>query len=217
MRKNQFVILDQKSKHAIVKSAAAFYAPIYYGKGLRFTDGTDVELMKHVSNLYAVDETSGLFLGSGWLPPRIPLYLSIRKTGQRRERINFYKSPDGTVTALNGFADTIELLFYTDENGRTYKAEKIAPGTRLTMRQCSFNKQKNLIQRINQITLEQIAGQADIPLKDSYIGELKHALIPSSYIALINSAPFLDNSISGAKIKKTRTFIAGINAETVKR
>jgi hypothetical protein len=155
-----------------------------------------------------IDWTREQHLASGWLTPRVPAHFALRKSELRRERVTITKGAGGSVEAVNGLGADVSEFWYADESGALYQAESIPAGGRATLSRVS-----GMRPAANGRTLRGVYG-GDWPSLLSRVKADGPALLaPRTYLAVMESAPFLDNGLPGASVQKSRSAVYGILKE----
>lgn len=208
-------LLDETQRRAVTMGCAAFYTPLSRSDGLRFS--LDTELTPMFSNVFSefgrggnahtVDWTSDQHLASGWLPPRVPVHLWLRKCETRRERITVKRASDDKLTLLNGLGADIRDLWYAAEDGTVYTAVSVPAGGQALLNRVSLKLPKapepdcmlRLFERTDDFITLAISPE-----------DAKACLLPRHYIARLVGAPFIEEGLRNAKSEPCESIVYGI-------
>ncbi len=140
-------ILDQQHQRAVTLGWTAYYMPLTPSGGLHYS--RDTELTPQIgSNHYSygnegrsrtIDWTDHQQLATGWVVSRVPAHFLVRKPSVTvRERINFKRESDGSLSIVNGLGASVDKIYYKDLQGNVYESSDVAAGqavklTRLTL------------------------------------------------------------------------------------
>lgn len=214
-------VLDENSRRASSLGWTGFYTPILPSDGLHFGPETELTYQNgsdpHSSHSYRSRRSSGSALtidwtrdqhfSSGWLTPRVPAHFAFRKSELRRERMTITKGADGTPEAVNGLGADLTGFWYRDETGNLYSADAIPAGGRAPLKLAS------------RTTSAGARGLRNVYSGDwsNLVGAMKaegpNMLTPRTYLAAMDAAPFLDDGLPGASVKKSRSVVYGILKE----
>jgi hypothetical protein len=125
----------------------------------------------------------------------------IRRTETRRERLTVTKSGDGALSVVNGLGVYIAQLYVADDKGSIYQGSDIAPGA--------------------SATLSPTGGRAPedaTALRTTFAGDWMDAvrqsnatiLRPRTYLARIDTCPFLEEGLKGVTRKRSEALVYGI-------
>ncbi len=206
-------ILDETTHRATTIGWAGFYSPITPSEGLHFS--YDTELAPQVPQYWdyrrsmperKMDWTNDQHLESGWIAARVPTFFRLRKSEARRERLNIQQTGDG-ATLVNGLGADITQVWWADANGKIYSAENIAAGAQASMRATDL-KALALPDRLRQVYngewLKEFKAFAEKP---------EDALMPNSYLAVLNGAPFVEEGLKDVKLRAARNLVYGVGGE----
>lgn len=224
-----FTILDETNRRASTIGCFGIYTAFTPSEGLHFSTQTEIVFRDSVdpdpygyssyrshsrfeatNNTGSLDWTRDQNLISGWVSPRIPAHFVVRKSETRRERITFGRSADGRPEAVNGLGADLTELWYSDEKGTLFHAAEISAGARATL---------------NPGTAPTLPLSGRIPtLREVYLTdplimaeEMKKfgplILTPKSYLAVMESAPFLGDEVLKGTRQKAQSVVFGILKE----
>ena len=208
-------VLDEASHRATTMGWTAFYAPLTPGDGLHY--GYETELTPQTGFSYgyrggsdgvgerSINWTEDQHLASGWISARVPAHLKIRKSEMRRERVTLNRAPDGSLTLVNGLGVDVRELWLADWNGKVYRANKIVAGA-----SAELTLQPNM----------RIGGTAD-GLRTAFVDydwfDMSRwtkgpqvLLMQGSYIAVLDSSPFIDEGLRNVAVRKTESVVYGV-------
>jgi hypothetical protein len=222
-RTEGFTILDENTRRATTIGWTGYYTPLLSGGGLHFSTGTEVAYLngdergpyygyvprrRGGTSALTIDWTGDQHLASGWLTPRVPAHFAVRKGETRRERVTIARGADGRPEATNALGADLTELWYADEKGTLYRALNIPAGGRATLEPATA------------------PGPAvgSRSLRDVYSGEWANVvarmktegpalLTPRTYLAVMDAAPFLDDALPRASVRKVRSVVLGILRE----
>ncbi len=190
-------LLDQERHMATTLGWAGYYCPQRPAKGLFFPD--DWELQK-VQNRYqqgatTVDWTRGQHLSRGWIKARVPAFFMCRRSAVRRERLECSLNAEGKLEVVNGLGAGIQSLWLRDAQGKFHFAENIKAGQQVVLEPKNRKAGAENIKELRPLFTQNF--------KDAKIGRNKppHSyLIPGSYIAVLDGAPFMEHGLGDRKI-----------------
>ncbi|HYG22109.1 MAG TPA: hypothetical protein VEH04_04940 [Verrucomicrobiae bacterium] len=209
IRMESITCLDQQNHRAITLGMVAYYCPLTPGGGLRFDSETEVTpQVSHDSNrgnARELDWTQGQHLERGWVTARVPAHFQLRKPETRRERIQV----EGT-TLMNGLGVPIRELWFADASGKLFAVTNIPAGAKAALqpaegpgvRAGGFSTISVLAERFAFRPLDAIDPALALQI-----------LQPNTYIARLNSNPFLEPGLSSASKngrKKESALVYGI-------
>jgi hypothetical protein len=212
-------ILDERSRRASSVGWVGFYSPLMPRGGLHFSTDTEASFQngeemysygyrRRSSSAAAVsiDWSNDQHFASGWLTPRVPAHFVIRKSELRRERVTIARTPDGGIEAVNGLGANITGFWYCDEAGKLYRTENIAAGERAKL-QPTGKPTGNLKGLRDLYTMDwpTIVSRAK--------SEAPAILLPRSYFAILNGAPFLDDPMPRVSNRRTQSAVIGLVKE----
>jgi hypothetical protein len=208
-RTQGITILDQPARRATTIGWTAFYAPLTPGDGLHFS--LDTEVTPQVRLAYgtggegrAVNQDVDQHMVSGWVQARVPAIFVVRKSELERRRVDILVR-DGAYAATNGLGADIEDLIYRDGQGRYYRGQKIAAGQTVTLTPYTPTSTG----RPTPEAWRQIYSGGTWPT----IAESRDPatlLAGNDYTALLTRTPFIENGLSSARYRDSRSLIYGI-------
>jgi hypothetical protein len=194
-------LIDQNTHHAATIGGTAFYCPLTPGGGLNYEYGT--ELTPLVSNESGtsreMDWSQSQHLQHGWVEARVPAYFHVRKSGTARERLEL-ENDNGNLQIVNGLGAGIKSLWLADSRKRLYRAEKVPAGA-----QAVLTWDKSAEQPGSQAgPAALLENQTFATHEETLEGTAQRFLSPGTYIAILDSNPFIENGL-GAAAKNSRT------------
>ncbi len=206
-RLSAFTILDENRHEAATLGMAAYYCRLTPGKGLRFSEDTEIQAI--VSQNYrdgtprTINWTNGQYLESGWITARVPAHFQIRKYETRRERLQISTGSEPYV--VNGLGSDIRELWICDADGRFFHEKNIPAGKRKFLKRQPGKKN---------------TGQYHGKLKNIYKEfkwknpELWAAAMsaPGTYTAILDGCPFLEKGLENADRLTADAIVFGIMA-----
>lgn len=225
VRTAALTILDQRNHRAATLGLTGFYSPLTPGDGLHFSqdteatpqwgsDGDNIPGAKHYGprpperRTPQADWSQDQHLRGGWISARVPVHFRIRKAETRRERLNVTVADDGTVTVVNGLGSRIARLVLADANGHIHEAMAIEPGAEAALTASSRparSARSTTLRRIRTFFAENWMG-----MRKNLIDSPGDFLLPNSYIAELDGAPFVETALAGAEHEKSRSVVYGI-------
>ena len=213
-RTEALTILDETAHRATTIGWTAFYSPITPSEGLHFSYDTELipqlpagwDYRRRVPER-TIDWTNDQHLDTGWVAARVPAFFKLQKNEARRERLNIRQSADGTATLVNGLGAEIVQVWWADASGKIHSAENIAAGAQASLK-----------------TTELKASATPSQLRQAYSGDWLEAfkaygekpqevLMPNSYLAVLNSAPFVEEGLKNVKTRNARNLVYGVGGE----
>jgi hypothetical protein len=205
-------ILDEAGQRASSVAWLGLYTPLPPGDGLHFHP--DTELTPHLlprPNEYrstgpprTIDWTSDQNLRSGWITARVPAHFLVRSNEKRQEHIRVEKEPDGSLSAVNALGSPISALWVADADGKISTATTIPIDGKTaltpTLKQTTGNGAR----------LREAFAQDWLKLVDTLSAKPEEYLRPGCYIAVLDSAPFLQPGISSATHRASRSVVFGV-------
>ncbi|MGE0084423.1 MAG: hypothetical protein AB7S75_08375 [Desulfococcaceae bacterium] len=202
-----FTILDENRHEAATLGMAAYYCRLTPGKGLRFSDDTEVSPI--VSQNYGdgttrtVNWTNGQYLENGWITARVPAHFQIRKYETRRERLQINTGDEPSV--VNGLGADIRELWIRDTQGRLFHERNIPAGKRKSLKASPSKKNTGqYYERLNYIYKE-------FKWKDPELWAAALS-VPGTYTAILDGCPFLEKGLENADRLTADAIVFGIMA-----
>jgi hypothetical protein len=194
-------LIDQNTHHAATIGGTAFYCPLTPGGGLNYEYGT--ELTPLVSNESGtsreMDWSQSQQLQHGWVAARVPAYFHVRKSGTARERLEL-ENDNGQLQIVNGLGASIKSLWLVSRTRELYQAAQVPAGAKAVLTPVK-----------NPGSIGSLAGPAALledqtfaTHEDTLEGNAQHFLSPGTYIAILDSNPFIENGL-GTAAKPART------------
>jgi hypothetical protein len=216
VRAEGLTLLDEQTHRATTLGWAGVYTPLTPGDGLHFGGATELTPQLAVNferysqgptTSRTIDWTRDQHLAAGWVTARVPAHFMLRKNEARRERVTVRR--DGkSLTAVNGLGADVHKLWVADAAGRVYTADNIPAGGEAvltpTEAQASGNAGtlRNLFESDWTTHFERVTKKPEAYLR------------PGCYVAALESAPFIEEILSGAR-RKARSLVYGIMKEPV--
>jgi hypothetical protein len=222
-RAEGLTVLDENTRRAATLGWTAYYTPLLPGGGLHFGTDTEVALRNGEERGYgysyrrrgggsalSVDWTKDQHLASGWLTPRVPAHFAVRKGEARRERVTIARAADGRLEAVNGLGADVTELWYADEAGSIFKAGPVPAGGRAELKAAGQTVQPPAKRK----PLREIYATGDwARAADQARAAAPTILAPRTYLAVMDAAPFLDDALPGASVRKAKSAVYGILRE----
>jgi hypothetical protein len=211
-----FTLLDESEQRATTLGRTASYSPLTPSDGLRFSQDTEVTVqgMDGAGNSVAVcdiDWTKDQHLRRGWVSARVPAHFQLRRSEAKRlERLPVSREADGSLQVTNQLGTAISKLWLADEKGRLYSGGPVAVGQRaaltpekktLPARSVGGNHRR-LYDTNEWARLGEAASRAP-----------QTFLAPRSYLAVVETSPFLEAGLAGAAVRPTESYVLGLMAD----
>ncbi|HYT93127.1 MAG TPA: hypothetical protein VEL76_30700, partial [Gemmataceae bacterium] len=216
IRAEGLTFLDEESGRASTVGWIGFYTPMASGDGLRFSRVTELTPQLESPQRYgyygdrsatsgrSIDWTDEQHLGAGWVTARVPLHFLLRKSEARKERLAVHKE-GGALAVTNELGAGIRELWLADAQGRVYTGKDIALGGRSELTPAE----------------KKLAGVNLSSLRQTYTANWLKAfehdpltyLRPGCYVAVLNSAPFIEDGLRTYQSRKGRSIVFGIMKE----
>lgn len=178
-------LLDQVEQRATTLAWSGFYSTVTLGE-LTFDSATEVTPFaqregKGAPRSMRLD--AGQVLTGGWVSARVPSYLILRKSEDRRERLEVSLDE---FSVLNGLGADILRLWVVDEGGEIYLARNILAGARQGLTALGARAKGGL-------DAQRQLYQGDLPTRLRRLeGSPEEYLVPGTYLAAVVGNPFLE-------------------------
>jgi hypothetical protein len=211
VRMEAITVLNHTSHRATTLGRLAYYCPLTPSGGLRF--GYEAEIFPIVDRNWrsggtskSIDWTAGQHLESGWIQARMPSHFAVRKSETRRERVQFEKQADGRWAAINGIGSDIKKLDFKDPAGKTWQLQNLQAGGKAIMA-----KGGKVTKRGSDRLLREIF-QKGLWTRDGKSSVAQTGLAAGTYLADLESSPFMEVGLAGEKHLRLGSVILGIVA-----
>ena len=208
-------ILDEGEKRATTLGRTAFYSPVTPGDGLHFSDTTEVQLLGDENAAWtsscSIDWTNDQHLSRGWVTARVPSFFALRKSETlRRERLSLRREADGGLSVANALGVDIVQLWLADDRGRLYRAAAIAAGGSARLE----DKGTQVAPAIPLQAWREIYVNTDwLLVAKNLRDEPAKYLGPGTYVAVVESSPFLEQGLKNAQVRPSESIVLGIMAD----
>jgi hypothetical protein len=207
-------ILDEASHRASTIGWIGFYTPVAPSAGLHFSAdteltpqlGSDRYSYRRTAAARTLDWTKDQHLASGWVTARVPAYFKVRKSESRRERVGLHREKDGSLTAVNLLGTDISQLWLADRDGKLYGAGRIPAGGKAAL------AVKGTVAG-TPAALRAAYNQDWLGLYGKLTARPGDYLMPGSYLAALQTTPFLEEAMPGASAHNSRALVVGIMKE----
>jgi hypothetical protein len=212
IRIENITLLDQEEHRAVSLGIAAYYCPLTPGDGLHFPYEYEVTPIirptgwRDQGTAKRIDDTRDQHFKSGWVTARVPAHFYIRSHEPRRERIELERNEDGSLTAVNGLGADIEQLVVADENGRLYSARGVKAGARAPLKTAG-NTYGKTARKLTPRSLYAMGAWYDVV--NDVRKKPASMLVPGSYYAELETAPFIREGLAGKAHRKHRSIVLG--------
>jgi hypothetical protein len=214
VRAEGLTILDQGARRASTIGWIGYYTPVAPSDGLHFS--ADTELTAQVaagryrhsrpSMAYVLDWTGDMqHLVSGWVTARVPAHFMVRRSEDRREQVALRRNPDGSLAAVNRLGVPIKQLWLADHDGRIYTAADLPAGPETTLAPHGTALAKG-----GPAGLRELYGRDWLQHYKSLTTRPEDYLLPDCYLAVLESTPFMEEGMRGARPRNSRSVVYGI-------
>jgi hypothetical protein len=210
-----FTLLDETTHRATTLGLVGFYSPLTPADGLHFSFATELtpalpyySRYRASSSRRSLDWTNDQHLSSGWLSARTPHHFRLRKTEARRERLPITRESDGSIRVTNGLGTGIKIIWFADERGRLHSTAPLAAGASAkltpTENQIDLTDTWSLRYRFH-LDWQEVINNAEY--KPQELLQANH------YLAVLDSALFIEPGLANVRARKARTIVYGIPAQ----
>jgi hypothetical protein len=223
-RAETFTVLDESSHRASTIGWTAFYAPLTPSEGLHFSRDTELAQIRPNAWYYnnggrssTIDLSNDQHLDSGWITARAPVYFKFRKSETRRERLTIREEGSGAISVVNGLGADIRELWLADRNGDVYSAGGIRAGAEAKLSPANLKLSGNgagLRELFTSVDWLAKMKEVDKWMAKAPEGDvnLRNFLSPGSYLAALDTSPFVEEGLNNVKTRKGRALLYGISA-----
>jgi len=214
-------LLDENSRRASSLGWTGFYTPLLPSGGLHFSPETELGYQngadaapysyrrrRSSGSALTIDWTREQHLASGWLTPRVPAHFALRRSELRRERVAISKGAGGAPEAVNGLGADLSEFWYLDERDTLFHADAIPAGAR-----AALTPVPGVRRAAGAMTLRGVYTGDWSVLAGKMKADGPALLAPRTYLAVMEAAPFLDDALPGASVRKARSVVYGILKE----
>lgn len=207
-----FTLLDETEQRATTLGRSAVYSPLTPSDGLHFPADTEVNLLGRdgavSSAICEIDWTRDQHLTHGWVSARSPSQFQLRRSEIKRlERLPVSKEGNGTLMVTNQLGATIANLWLADDQGKIYTAEAVPVGQRVAL--TPWKSPGKILNK----TLRQMYQGGNWANVTNWNAEYDLGLVrPGTYLAVLDSSPFLEPSLRGSDVKPTPSVVLGMMA-----
>jgi hypothetical protein len=219
-RVESFTVLDENSRHAATLGWYAYYTPLLSGGGLHFSPRTEVTYQdenesargysyrrRTAGSALSIDWTRDQHLVSGWIAPRVPSHFELRKGDIRRERVVIAPGSDGKLEAVNGLGADISEFWYVNDAGAMFTAQSIPAGGRAALTPAAKPALNASMKSLRMIFAGSWHDASTIR------ANVPGLLSPRTYLAMLESAPFLDEVDPKGAMLRAKSAVFGIQKE----
>ncbi len=214
IKKCSFTLLDETRNESITAALSSFFSSSSRPDGLRFSYNTEIHVP---TERYRRNRDDGKIISldvdqkltSGWIRPRVPRYIHLRKIQTRRERVDL-SFEDGKLYATNGLGAKITFFLFRDKSGRFFEGQNLAPGARVALESSIYRS------RFNKSPAQIWEESWYLQIQSSLIGKhsksnLADFLKEGMYFASIDGSPFLRKQFDGEGQIEEESFVLGIS------
>lgn len=187
VKKECLALIDESQNKVYSFAHESYFSSSSKPEGLHYPQTAEITLETNsrysVNNAKSINLDSDQKLTSGWIKAKIPRYLTIRNIETRRERVTFSKE-GGEVYMTNGLGADISKITMKDIDGYVYEAAAVYAGTKTKMYRKGRNRTSNNL-------IDSVSDKWRYHSFRSLYSSTKNALKPNTYVAELNSTPFL--------------------------
>ncbi|MDN5279518.1 MAG: hypothetical protein PWR01_3483, partial [Clostridiales bacterium] len=191
VKKRSFTLLDEKNNRAITMGCMSVFSSASRPEGFKF--GFDTEILPLLPRSYRnndggkfilLDENQSLT--EGWIRPKIPRYLHLRRVNYRRERLTFEKQND-ELTVMNGLGADAQNIYFMNHQGRLFECANLKAGAKGRMTEVFATAGSKAKYSITKVFEQQWYDHYDkiYSLPGNYLN-------PGMYIAHLEKASFFE-------------------------
>ncbi|MGM0598557.1 MAG: hypothetical protein ACQETH_01955 [Candidatus Rifleibacteriota bacterium] len=212
IKKDSLTFLDERYNRALTLGSLAVFSSANRPSGFNFTFDTEVTQMKRRSyrnrdgnKFIKIDGTQ--HFADGWIRPKIPLYLHLRKMQTSRERLEIEKV-NGGYKALNGLGAKIKDVHVKTADGGYYSCKNLAAGQTGTLQPETMAKASWVED------LPEIYQKGWQKMAEQIINNPSSFLQKGMYVAVLDGTPFLNkHSFENEPVHRRSIVIGVMNSE----
>ena len=198
VRQQAFTLLHQQERRAATLGAIGVYSPLNLTGGLHFDLGTDVAALgRSVST--SIKYGRDLHIASGWVEPRVPSFIRVRRCEERTERLVVVEREDGALEVVNGLGAKITRLRIGDAS-RVFETSDLKAGEKRVLSTSVGECRAGLLERVQKHVLDRPdAGWNIVEILEGKADPAKADVLqpgPRSYVAVLEGAPFIENPLA---------------------
>lgn len=219
VRTASVTIFDQRVHQAYSVGWMGFYFPLTPKDGLHLSYDTEVTPQFLVHSWRQSGRGLGMswdndqHLSSGWLVSRLPMHVTFRRAQTRRERLVVKRQSSQSIEVTNGLGAKILNLWVADAEGKIYHSSStLEAGVRQVLSRSagsSVEEQQNVanlgIQKIRRMT-----GKSWLDLRKTLMATPERFLLKNTYIAEMESSPFVESGVLQAASQRHESVVFGI-------
>jgi hypothetical protein len=211
VRTETLTVLDESAQRASTIGWTSYYSPMNPGDGLKFSDQTELTYQKFEeygrgSSACVIDWSTDQHLTRGWISARVPAPFMLRKSEPSRLRVTVHKGRDGALTVTNKLGADVRQLWYADAEGKLYQAENVPFEAEVALRPTGEGLPDGGPK----------TGPRDVYAAD-WLNKLHNLpkrpadyLTPRSYLAVVDTTPFVEEALAGARPHGSRSLVLGL-------
>lgn len=209
VRMEGVTLLDHTSHRATTLGRLAYYCPLTPSGGLRFD--FESEIFPIVERGWRGGGTSKTMnwnqaqhLESGWLQARMPGHFAVRQSKTQRERVQFEKQADGRWAAVNGLGAAVRRLEFKDPDNVIWHLDNLEVGNKAIMTKqgdAPRNTSMKFLRDLYQSGRWTSEGRSGMP---------QSGLTSGTYVAELESTPFIDTGLEGKMHTRLGSVVLGI-------
>lgn len=208
VKKSSLTFLDERYNRALTFGSLAVFSSANRPAGFNFTFDTEVMEMK--KRTYRTRDGNKFInldgsqnLADGWIRPKIPVYLHLRKIQTCRERLEIEKT-DKTYKVLNGLGAKIKTVHLRTFAGEYYSCKNLPAGQ---------------TGKLLPETYENVTGMKDLPwvykrgwykMVERLDKESRNFLEKGMYVAVLEDTPFLEKQSFEDQSMSNQAIVIGV-------
>jgi hypothetical protein len=209
-----FTFLDEQEQRATTLGRSACYSPLTPSEGLHFAPDTEVMVQgigSGSTSVCDVDWSRDQHLRRGWVLARMPAHFQLRRCEVKRlERLPVSREADGKLSVTNQLGAGITRLWMADEAGRLYTGGPVEVGQRATLTLAG----KSPPARVDPGARRNLYGATEwARIGETATRNPQTYLRPRSYLAVLETSPFLGSGFNGAVVRPTESYVLGLMAD----
>lgn len=205
-----FTLLDEGNKKATTLGMASYYSVLTPSDGLHFETNTEVistDRNGYQSPSKGMSISKDQHLTTGWISSRLPAHFRLRKSEQRRERLNI-NVVEGKVQGVNGLGADVKKVFYRDQQNNVYFAENIVAGASFNMTKVN-GYEKDPYKQLHSELENFIHDGRWYKIQSKKLEAWIKFLEPGMYVLEMDASPFVEEALQGVDIKKEYSLVLG--------
>lgn len=210
VKKQALTLIDERNNHAVTLANLAVYSAASRPEGMKFSYDTEIRPM--TQNSYRSNDGGKVInldedqhLAEGWIRPKIPRYLHLRKVHLSRERFTL-EEKDGQIYGLNGLGGRIKIAYSMTADGRVFSCNNLEAGQKAQM----FPSPPVKMSKRQTVTLSKMFREEWYGHFRSIHSSPQKYLQPGMYMAVLEGTPFLAKQSFENSTSQGESIVLGI-------